>query len=588
MLTFKQLDALPLSEKKTKCKINPKLADLKETESDETVAEGSMKQARKNVGASTCWDGYKAKGTKKKGGKVVPNCVKEEEIDEMNTELSSIKQKYKGKMTKSSVVKRLKDKGESKREFRNSYKKDIDGGYVGPHKPSKSNLKSALKKQNEEVVDEGYGSYEKGGEVKSKKVSLLDKLLKRKKPERKAQKATDAGARAKRLLQRKIHAKYVSGSTENVPDSMREGVLAAIKPLAKAAAVGAAQQAGANAVAPKKKKKEEGERKDPDVATESVVREAKVDQKLPDYKRATARDKRYGNPHGSHELGGGIRKDRRDDHEKRRGVKEEAKLEEAKRSLADRMDRKSKLMKKTVRKAMDFARDEGEASGHARFNMSRLGREKDKLAAKRRETNEAKVDQGRSDYGKASIRNYRRKGPGHGEPAMFDPDNKRGKLIDKRREEHKERRGVKGAKVPAYKREEVIHSTSSDDTYASQEKISEKRTEESRTENLLTFKEATRLKKEKGYNKGGSDDKALNFVKTKIRKEYGKPAGQQKKVKGAKSDAGTGKYKKRADDKKAYAAKAKKAGFKSTQSYTDTMARYGGEDNYKKGRGLGS
>ena len=588
MLTFKQLDALPLSEKKTKCKINPKLADLKETESDETVAEGSMKQARKNVGASTCWDGYKAKGTKKKGGKVVPNCVKEEEIDEMNTELSSIKQKYKGKMTKSSVVKRLKDKGESKREFRNSYKKDIDGGYVGPHKPSKSNLKTALKKQNEEVVDEGYGSYEKGGEVKSKKVSLLDKLLKRKKPERKAQKATDAGARAKRLLQRKIHAKYVSGSTENVPDSMREGVLAAIKPLAKAAAVGAAQQAGANAVAPKKKKKEEGERKDPDVATESVVREAKVDQKLPDYKRATARDKRYGNPHGSHELGGGIRKDRRDDHEKRRGVKEEAKLEEAKRSLADRMDRKSKLMKKTVRKAMDFARDEGEASGHARFNMSRLGREKDKLAAKRRETNEAKVDQGRSDYGKASIRNYRRKGPGHGEPAMFDPDNKRGKLIDKRREEHKERRGVKGAKVPAYKREEVIHSTSSDDTYASQEKISEKRTEESRTENLLTFKEATRLKKEKGYNKGGSDDKALNFVKTKIRKEYGKPAGQQKKVKGAKSDAGTGKYKKKADDKKAYAAKAKKAGFKSTQSYTDTMARYGGESNYKKGRGLGS
>ena len=42
----------------------------------------SLKQARKNVGASTCWDGYTAKGTKKKGGKVVPNCVKEEEVDE--------------------------------------------------------------------------------------------------------------------------------------------------------------------------------------------------------------------------------------------------------------------------------------------------------------------------------------------------------------------------------------------------------------------------------------------------------------------------------------------------------------------------
>ena len=70
-------------------------------------------------------------------------------------------------------------------------------------------------------------------------------------------------------------------------------------------------------------------------------------------------------------------------------------------------------------------------------------------------TTEAKVDKGRSDYGKASIRNYRRMGPGHGDPGMFDPEGKRGKTIDKRREEHKARRGVKGAKVPAYKVESV-------------------------------------------------------------------------------------------------------------------------------------
>ena len=71
------------------------------------------------------------------------------------------------------------------------------------------------------------------------------------------------------------------------------------------------------------------------------------------------------------------------------------------------------------------------------------------------ELDEAKVDQGRSDYGKASIRNYRRMGPGHDEPGMFDPEGKRGKAIEKRREEHKARRGVKGVKVPAYKVEEV-------------------------------------------------------------------------------------------------------------------------------------
>ena len=56
---------------------------------------------------------------------------------------------------------------------------------------------------------------------------------------------------------------------------------------------------------------------------ESMQYEAKVDKGIPDYKRATKRDERYGNPHGSHALGGGIRKDRRADHEARRGVKKE-------------------------------------------------------------------------------------------------------------------------------------------------------------------------------------------------------------------------------------------------------------------------
>ena len=100
--------------------------------------------------------------------------------------------------------------------------------------------------------------------------------------------------------------------------------------------------------------------------------------------------------------------------------------------------------------------------------------------------------------------------------------------------------------------------------------------------------ELNRLEKEQGKKSGGSKDKALNIVRNQIRKETGRPAGQQKKVKGAKSTGAVGKYLKRAQDKKAYAAKAKKAGFKSTQAYTDTMARYGGEDNYKKGRGLGT
>jgi len=46
------------------------------------VAEG-LKQARANVGASKCWPGKKAKGTKMKNGREVPNCVPEEkELEE--------------------------------------------------------------------------------------------------------------------------------------------------------------------------------------------------------------------------------------------------------------------------------------------------------------------------------------------------------------------------------------------------------------------------------------------------------------------------------------------------------------------------
>ena len=63
---------------------------------EETIEEkkGSLKQARKNVGASTCWDGYTAKGTKMKGGKSVPNCVKEEDVTE-NRRVAHNPEKYK-------------------------------------------------------------------------------------------------------------------------------------------------------------------------------------------------------------------------------------------------------------------------------------------------------------------------------------------------------------------------------------------------------------------------------------------------------------------------------------------------------------
>ena len=105
--------------------------------------------------------------------------------------------KKSGKLGKSSVYS-LRGKDESKKEFRKSQVKDIKGGYL----------------KTEEVVSEGktFDAWKKAAAS----------ALGRKKEERKPQKATDAGARAKRMLQRKVHAKYVSGSTENVPDEMRD------------------------------------------------------------------------------------------------------------------------------------------------------------------------------------------------------------------------------------------------------------------------------------------------------------------------------------------------------------------------------
>ena len=114
--------------------------------------------------------------------------------------------------------------------------------------------------------------------------------------------------------------------------------------------------------------------------------------------------------------------------------------------------------------------------------------------------------------------------------------------------------------------------------------------------------EATRLKKEMGYDKGGTKkptapkqkDTALDLVKKSITAKYGKGAimsggsRQQKKVKGEKDTRGTGKFKKAADAKKQTASDAKKRGFKDVKSYVNTMARYGGKDNYDKGKGLGS
>mgnify|MGYP003300278933 FL=1 len=109
--------------------------------------------------------------------------------------------------------------------------------------------------------------------------------------------------------------------------------------------------------------------------------------------------------------------------------------------------------------------------------------------------------------------------------------------------------------------------------------------------------EATRYKKEKGYDKGGTKkptgpkvkDAALDAVKSKYKGQImRKGSNQPKKVKGQKS-TGVGKYLAKHKEKQQLKKDTKEMGYgKDTKSYVNARARYGSKENMKSGRGLGT
>ena len=116
--------------------------------------------------------------------------------------------------------------------------------------------------------------------------------------------------------------------------------------------------------------------------------------------------------------------------------------------------------------------------------------------------------------------------------------------------------------------------------------------------------ELNRFEKEKGVDtktgkpvtKGGTakNDKAFQFVMKKFGKQR-MGANQPKKVRGAKNPNETSPTKQKLTRMKAakassraFETRAKKAGYKTAQDYANVVARYGSEDNMKKGRGLGT
>ena len=129
------------------------------------------------------------------------------------------------------------------------------------------------------------------------------------------------------------------------------------------------------------------------------------------------------------------------------------------------------------------------------------------------------------------------------------------------------------------KKEEAYIKNNNENIYGSQKEVSNQSDQSSKNE--------TSILSEK--------DTALDIVKKNIIAKYGKGAimrkgsNQPKKVRGAKSTVGTGKYLKRAKEKAQLKADAKEMGYgDDTKGYVETRARYGSKENMKKGKGLGT
>jgi len=207
-------------------------------------------------------------------------------------------------------------------------------------------------------------------------------------------------------------------------------------------------------------------------------------------------------------------------------------------------------VKKVEKKIEDYAKK------HPRVPGGKMGVKEEVISERQKDSDNQRLSQerGRSNYGKASVRNMRAFGKG-GNAA--DPA-ERLVAIDARHKAHKEKRGVKTKGM----KEEVVTEL-----------------------NRFEKEKGTDTKTGKPIQKGGSAKKDLAFQA--VMKKYSNQrmgGNEPKKVRGAKSDEGTGritrmvaKKKEQQAKSKALDAKAKKAGYKSTQDYVNVQAvRKGG------------
>jgi len=349
------------------------------------------------------------------------------------------------------------------------------------------------------------------------------------------------------------------------------------------------------------KKKEEKKKK------EETVKEAKVDKLVPDHKRSGKRLDRYGNPHGSLALGGGIQRDRRADHADRRGKKTKGVAKESVKYYSGQ-DRDPKTGLPKGLKSSGGSKKEKPMTGVDYSNIQASYQPKFSVfdEAADRKMGRATDQQLADAHKKFSGMDQSSPANAHMTKRITKEMNRRQKAAKKKVDEEV---GVSSSVSMMNARKEA--ELQRKETLAKKKKgVKEHHQKDSNGKVIehgdgspSSIDEATRLKKEKGYDKGGTKkpsgnkqkDAALSFVLDKIKKEHGKGAvmrsgsKQQKKSRGAKSTAGTGKYKKMSDDRTQLKKDAKEMGYGSnTKGYIETRARHGSKENMKSGRGLGS
>ena len=332
---------------------------------------------------------------------------------------------------------------------------------------------------------------------------------------------------------------------------------------------------------------------------ESTVKEAKVDMKLPDYKRATARDKRYGNPHGSLEVGAGIRRDRRADHEERRGKKTKVKESTKYYSGQDRnpntgfpkgLKKSGKVTKEKPLTGVDYTNLQ--ASYEPRFSV--FDEAADRKMARATDQQLADAHKKYSGMDQSSPANA------HMTKRITREMNRRKKAAKKKVDEAvgvSSEVSMSRARKEAELQRKEAQLKNKKMRKEHHQKDSNGKVIEHGDGSPSSLDELNRYEKETGMSsgsmnmpkgkptqKGGDKNPVMRAVRTNVRKETGKPQGQTKtRMKGEKTADMKGPSAKLSrgisnlKSKRELDAKAKKAGYKSTQDYVNVQAvRKGG------------